>query len=85
MLKIVIMKQIEVLVIRNSSEKALCVALPLPSPLTITVGGVPLDFGSDGGMDIQAGINAPTPTREINPTQNAPKVILPQRRRAAAQ
>ena len=30
----------------------------LVSPLTITVGGVPLDFASDGGLDIQAGINA---------------------------
>ena len=30
----------------------------LISPLTITVGGLPLDFASDGGLDIQAGINA---------------------------
>jgi hypothetical protein len=30
----------------------------LVSPLPITLGGTPLDFASDGGMDIQAGINA---------------------------
>jgi hypothetical protein len=30
----------------------------LASPLTITLGGTPLDFASDGGLDIQAGINA---------------------------
>ena len=30
----------------------------LVSPLTITVGGLPLDFAGDGGLDIQAGISA---------------------------
>ncbi len=30
----------------------------LVSPVTITVGGLPLDFASDGGLDIQTGINA---------------------------
>ena len=30
----------------------------LVSPLIITTDGVPLDFSSDGGLDIQAGINA---------------------------